>query len=294
MVLFHGWAAVYWAIAIVKAGTFPSQWPETVMKLSDVQDEDGDTPYSFVPNPDFDTFKISSAQQEKALICLIYALLYGWNCHGTYINWGGTPADEGEGHTSSVQVANGRETLGINRGTNNHQEGPSARRRRRQRQNRRANNDQGQPPESAQYREEPSRNGVGAVQEEPRQQPHEPKPDQEVDTQTDDGVVQQENDLEKTEVQRIADLVSDTPPPPVLDDALKELIINHLDLECPVCFDIPDAEIFQCMKGHLICSMCRKKLKKCPTCRENYTRPTPRNIAMERLISLANLKEDDN
>ena len=31
MVLFHGWAAVYWAIAIVKAGTFPSQWPETGM-----------------------------------------------------------------------------------------------------------------------------------------------------------------------------------------------------------------------------------------------------------------------
>ena len=97
----------------------------------------------------------------------------------------------------------------------------------------------------------PNRNGVGAVQEEPRQQPHEPKPDQEVDTQTDDGVVQQENDSEKTEVQRIADLVSDTPPPPVLDDALKELIINHLDLECPVCFDIPDAEIFQCMKASL-------------------------------------------
>ena len=28
---FHGWAAFYWAIAIVKAATFPSQWPETGM-----------------------------------------------------------------------------------------------------------------------------------------------------------------------------------------------------------------------------------------------------------------------
>ena len=154
------------------------------MKLSDVQDEDGDTPYSFVPNPDFDTFKISSAQQEKvrlrpqflfppdkinlilllnslviklkrrarvlffrndasccenqegnncftvaipcyhlkALLCLIYALLYGWNCHGTYINWSGTPAAEGEGHTFSV--ANGIETVGINRGINSHQVWP--------------------------------------------------------------------------------------------------------------------------------------------------------------------------
>ena len=96
--------------------------------------------------------------QLKALICLIYVLLYGWNCHGTYINWDVTPATEGEGHASSVPAANGRETVGINRGANNHhQEGTSARRRRRQRQNRRANNDQGQAPESAQYREEPSR-----------------------------------------------------------------------------------------------------------------------------------------
>ena len=89
------------------------------------------------------------------------------------------------------------------------------------------------------------------MQEEPRQQPDEPKPDQEVDTQADNGLEHQENDLEKAEVPRIADMVSDTPPPPVLDDALKELIINHLDLECPVCFEIPDAEIFQCMKAGL-------------------------------------------
>eukprot|EP00939_MAST-03C_sp_MAST-3C-sp1_P003429 g3429.t1 len=38
-------------------------------------------------------------------------------------------------------------------------------------------------------------------------------------------------------------------------------------LECPVCFEHMMPPIYQCPEGHLICNVCRPKLKKCPTCR---------------------------
>jgi len=47
------------------------------------------------------------------------------------------------------------------------------------------------------------------------------------------------------------------------------------------------------MKGHMICTECRKKLTKCPSCREAYKRPMPRSIIAERLIIMANLNEEN-
>ncbi len=38
-------------------------------------------------------------------------------------------------------------------------------------------------------------------------------------------------------------------------------------LECPVCFQIPRAKIFQCVNGHSICDRCSTKVTVCPTCR---------------------------
>ncbi len=37
--------------------------------------------------------------------------------------------------------------------------------------------------------------------------------------------------------------------------------------ECPDCFQIPRAQIFQCINGHSICDVCSTKLTACPTCR---------------------------
>ncbi|XP_020759235.2 E3 ubiquitin-protein ligase SIAH1-like [Odocoileus virginianus] len=51
--------------------------------------------------------------------------------------------------------------------------------------------------------------------------------------------------------------------------------------ECPVCFDCALPPILQCPNGHLICSECRSRLTRCPTCRELLT--PIRNLAMEKL-----------
>ena len=35
--------------------------------------------------------------------------------------------------------------------------------------------------------------------------------------------------------------------------------------ECPICFNIPDS-IYQCEKGHCLCSSCHSKMFNCPQC----------------------------
>ena len=42
--------------------------------------------------------------------------------------------------------------------------------------------------------------------------------------------------------------------------------------ECPVCLNVPrKPPIWQCDKGHMICSICRPKVVTCPTCRGRYS-----------------------
>ena len=43
------------------------------------------------------------------------------------------------------------------------------------------------------------------------------------------------------------------------------------ELECPVCLDVAASPILMCSEQHLICSICRPKLSKCPQCKEKYT-----------------------
>ena len=49
-----------------------------------------------------------------------------------------------------------------------------------------------------------------------------------------------------------------------------EIVMNKTqltkELECPVCFQIPrNSPIYQCVNGHLICSVCKEKIKDiCP------------------------------
>ena len=45
------------------------------------------------------------------------------------------------------------------------------------------------------------------------------------------------------------------------------------DLECPVCLLVPrQVPIYTCVLGHIICSECRPKVKKCPICKGSYLR----------------------
>jgi E3 ubiquitin-protein ligase SIAH1 len=42
-------------------------------------------------------------------------------------------------------------------------------------------------------------------------------------------------------------------------------------LECPVCVTTMKPPIFQCRSGHSVCSECKPRVAKCPTCRRSFT-----------------------
>jgi hypothetical protein len=54
-------------------------------------------------------------------------------------------------------------------------------------------------------------------------------------------------------------------------------------LECPVCYETMLPPILQCSSGHPVCTLCRAKLKKCPTCRRKLG--NIRNLLLEKLAA---------
>ncbi|XP_068628541.1 uncharacterized protein [Battus philenor] len=54
-------------------------------------------------------------------------------------------------------------------------------------------------------------------------------------------------------------------------------------LQCPVCYEIPTGQIFQCNEGHHVCGRCKARLDVCPVCRALFF--GTRNYAMEELIA---------
>lgn len=54
-------------------------------------------------------------------------------------------------------------------------------------------------------------------------------------------------------------------------------------LQCPVCYEIPSGQIFQCNEGHHVCGRCKMRLDVCPVCRALFF--GTRNYAMEELIA---------
>ncbi|XP_074106547.1 uncharacterized protein LOC141532208 isoform X2 [Cotesia typhae] len=56
----------------------------------------------------------------------------------------------------------------------------------------------------------------------------------------------------------------------------------ELEVECPVCYDIPEGNIFQCTEGHSFCHICVKKVDVCPLCDSKFT--GTRNRVLEKLI----------
>ncbi|OWR52558.1 Tyrosine kinase receptor Cad96Ca [Danaus plexippus plexippus] len=44
-----------------------------------------------------------------------------------------------------------------------------------------------------------------------------------------------------------------------------ESLLNLDDLlQCPVCYEIPSGQIFQCNEGHHVCGRCKMRLDVCP------------------------------
>ena len=61
---------------------------------------------------------------------------------------------------------------------------------------------------------------------------------------------------------------------------------TDLDLECPVCLELPKfPPVYQCSNGHIHCHPCHPKLKECPVCRVKFTRKEAiRNLTVEKII----------
>jgi len=58
---------------------------------------------------------------------------------------------------------------------------------------------------------------------------------------------------------------------------LEKNLLNHL--ECPVCTDYLRPPITLCANGHNICSICKSKMRHCPTCRKKFLKT--RNLSLE-------------
>ncbi|CAL8068172.1 unnamed protein product [Orchesella dallaii] len=53
---------------------------------------------------------------------------------------------------------------------------------------------------------------------------------------------------------------------------------------CPICFEIPSQEIYQCVGGHTICHTCVVKIHSCPHCRVPYGAQKIRNRVLEQIL----------
>lgn len=64
-------------------------------------------------------------------------------------------------------------------------------------------------------------------------------------------------------------------------------------LRCPICYEIPRENVFQCVNGHTICSNCCSRVPECPCCKVSFWTETPggggttkriRALAMESML----------
>ncbi|CAL8114783.1 unnamed protein product [Orchesella dallaii] len=63
-----------------------------------------------------------------------------------------------------------------------------------------------------------------------------------------------------------------------MNDELKDY------LTCPVCYGVPENEVFQCHDGHIVCGRCSRNLVACPQCRAPYGVRKIRNRALEAIL----------
>ncbi|CAL8068180.1 unnamed protein product [Orchesella dallaii] len=55
-------------------------------------------------------------------------------------------------------------------------------------------------------------------------------------------------------------------------------------VKCPICFQTPELQIFQCVRGHTICHVCILKIQLCPQCRIPYGSTKIRNRVLEQIL----------
>jgi len=67
------------------------------------------------------------------------------------------------------------------------------------------------------------------------------------------------------------------------EPATQRVKLDRVIPECPACLEIMSApkRIFGCRNGHLVCSLCRPRLRNCTVCSENYS---GRETTMEKLV----------
>lgn len=64
-----------------------------------------------------------------------------------------------------------------------------------------------------------------------------------------------------------------------VSDNINEDLIRSL--ECPICIEYMTKPIYNCVKGHSICNLCKKNVEKCPLCQVNIT--DARNYVLEEI-----------
>ena len=73
----------------------------------------------------------------------------------------------------------------------------------------------------------------------------------------------------------------------------KSISDKEADLECPVCLETAEGDIYSCQEQHLICSTCRPRVKECPECRVAYKGPLRRHRYAEKTaVELRKLREE--
>jgi hypothetical protein len=85
----------------------------------------------------------------------------------------------------------------------------------------------------------------------------------------------------------------ETPPTKKLRTLQDKVVLEVKEtLECPICMEFMEGNIFQCQQGHTLCEGCRDKLitnaqpaaPKCPTCKKSDSLVV-RNIALEKIAN---------
>lgn len=57
-------------------------------------------------------------------------------------------------------------------------------------------------------------------------------------------------------------------------------------LECPMCSELMDSTLRQCMNGHGVCRPCAIKIDKCPTCKQELALVLHKNTLLNQLLDL--------
>jgi len=74
-----------------------------------------------------------------------------------------------------------------------------------------------------------------------------------------------------------------------LENLEKQIVEKKVELECPICFKLCAPPIYTCQAQHLICIVCRPKLRQCPSCMEvfkGWSRHRYAERDHEKLVSL--------